>query len=94
MTVGKPAFGQTYILICSVEGATGSPTFQWISPDSTTTTTDTLTIGIESLSDAGLYTCQSTLSGVVREATENVMLQGWHNPCNLRVFGKMMHSLL
>ncbi len=89
---GTPALGETYTLVCSVEGVAGSPTIQWIGPDvsdvSMTIHTSTLTLSDLSLSNAGEYTCQSNFSGVVREATENVMLQGWPGAFGLIVLVK------
>jgi len=86
----------------------GSPTIQWFGPDgseittgvSTTTLTSTLTLSDLSLSDAGQYTCRSTLSGVVREAVEGVLVQSesingygfWHmeTPSNIYIQAKLI----
>ncbi len=77
--------------MCSV-GVNGLLTIQWIGPDvsdvSMTTHTSTLTLSDLSLSNAGQYTCQTTLSGVVRQATENVRLQGWPGAYGLIVIVK------
>ncbi len=58
----------------------GFPTIQWFGPDgttgvSTTPYTSTLMLTDLALHDAGQYTCLSTLTGVERDAVENVMLQ-------------------
>ncbi len=82
--IGTLAFGGTYSLTCTVEGVSGSPTTQWFGPggsvittgvSSPTPLTSTLTFMDLALSDAGEYTCRSTISGVVREVVEIVMLQ-------------------
>ncbi len=89
---GTPAFGETYTLVCSVGGVIGSLTIQWIGPDisdvSMTTHTSTLTLSDLSLSNAGEYICWSTLLGVVRQATEHVMPQGWPGAFGLIVLVK------
>ncbi len=82
-TRGIAATSETYSLMCTVEGVSGSPTIQWIGPDgglittsvSMDTTMSNLTLSDLSLSDAGEYTCRSTLSGVVREAGEELLVQ-------------------
>ncbi len=81
--IGTPEIGDTYSLTCTVEGVSGSRTIQWFGPGgseittgvSTTTLTSTLTFTDLALSDAGEYTCRSTISGVVREVMETVTLQ-------------------
>ncbi len=81
--IGTPALGGTYSLTCTVQGVSGSPTIQWFGPGgseittgvSTTTLASTLTFTDLALSDAGEYTCRSTISGVVREVVETVMPQ-------------------
>ncbi len=81
--IGTPALGGTYSLTCTVEGVSGSPAIQWFGPGgseiatgvSTTTLTSTITFTDLALSDAGEYTCRSTITGVEREVVENVMLQ-------------------
>ncbi len=78
---GNPALGGTYTLLCAVEGVTGSPTFHWFGPREITTfeparnLTSILTLSNLTLSDAGEYTCRSTLSGVERVAVVVLMLQ-------------------
>ncbi len=86
--IGTPELGDTYSLTCTVEGVSGSPTIQWFGPSgseittgvsTSTLLTSTLTFTNLALSDAGEYTCRSTLSGVVREVVEIVMLQSRFN---------------
>ncbi len=81
---GSPALGETYSLTCAVEGVSGSPTIQWFGPGGSEVTTgistpssltSTLTFTDLALSDAGEYTCRSTISGVERGVEETVMLQ-------------------
>ena len=72
-----------YSLICIVEGVTGSPNIQWFGPDDSqitsgvlmATLTSTLTFSGLTISDAGEYTCQSILNGVVREAMRDVKVE-------------------
>ncbi len=82
--IGSPALGETYTLTCTVEGVSGSPTIQWFGPGGSEITTSvstpssltsTLTFTDLALSDAGEYTCRSTISEVVREVVESVTLQ-------------------
>ncbi len=80
---GIAATSETYFLTCTVKGVSSSPTIQWFGPDgdqittsvSMETTMSNLTLFDLSLSDAGKYICQSTLSGVVREASKNVLVR-------------------
>ncbi len=83
-TMGVPATSETYSLTCTIEGVSGSPTIQWFGPGGSEISagvstpaplTSTLTFTDLSLSDAGEYTCRSTLAGVVREALEVVLVQ-------------------
>ncbi len=78
--IGTPELGDTYSLTCTVEGVSGSPTIQWFGPGGSeittgVSTTTSLTFTDLALSDAGEYTCRSTISGVIREVVEIVMLQ-------------------
>ncbi len=90
--MGVPATTETYSLTCTVEGVSGSPTIQWFGPGGSeistgvsfpTSLTSTLNFMDLSLSDAGEYTCRSTLTGVVREAVERIFVQS--EPKSLKI---------
>ena len=82
-TRGTPAVGETYTLICSVEDVPSSPNIQWFGPNnnlitsgtSMTTLTSTLTLSGLTISDAGEYTCQLILNGVVHKAVKDVLVE-------------------
>ncbi len=91
-TMGVSATTETYSLTCTVEGVSGSPTIQWFGPGGSeistgistpTSLNSTLTFMDLSLSDAGKYTCRSTLTGVVREAMEIIFVQS--EPKSLKI---------
>ena len=71
--VGTPTAGETFSLNCSVSGTTDPATYQWINSNGTQlSNVDQLVFSRLLASDAGLYTCQATVGGVMVEGTATV----------------------
>ena len=87
---GNPTLGQQYTLTCnvSVTSGSGTPTVQWMRPDSSTpianggdftvssTSPYTLTINPLRQSHAGQYTCRATVGNDTGTASVIVDIQG------------------
>ena len=93
---GSPTLGQSYTLTCNVNvasGVTGTPTVQWVGPDSSTpistggdftvsntsTTSYILTINPLHQSHAGQYICQATVGGDTGTGSTIVNIPGKYN---------------
>ena len=80
--VDTPTAGQTFSLNCTVTGITNPAIYQWFDNNGTQlATVSELQFSPLRVSDAGLYTCQATVGGVMLEnsATVNVNRKYWYN---------------
>ena len=76
--VDTPTAGETYSLDCSVSGTTDPVTYQWFEGPASSGTQLSSVSQLEfsplRASDAGLYTCQATVGGVMVEGTTTVTI--------------------
>ena len=74
--VGTLTAGETFSLNCSVSGTTDPATYQWFEGPASNGTQLTNVSQLEfsplRASDAGLYTCQTTVGGMVVEGSTTV----------------------
>ena len=79
-SVATPALGQSYSLTCEVAGASGPRpvgAYQWRRNDTVLSETGpTLSFSSLRLSDAGQYTCQVTVDGMMLSRTKDIRLTG------------------
>ena len=80
-TAGTPTAGETYSLDCSVSGTSDpAATYQWFDGNGTQLVNGSqLQFSPLRASDAGTYTCQATLEGVVVEGNATVNLNCKHH---------------
>ena len=83
---GTNIAGETYSLVCSVTvtGSTLQPTITWSGPMNSqvpsemvtiTGSMSTLTFDPLSASHAGTYTCRAVVGGILRTATEDILVR-------------------
>ena len=74
--MATPALGQSYSLTCEVSGASGPVSaYQWRKDGAVLSETgQTLSFSSLTLSDAGQYTCQVSVDGVMVSRTEDISL--------------------
>ena len=75
-SVATPALGQSYSLTCEVSGASGPVSaYQWRRDDTVLSETGPiLSFSPLTLSDAGQYTCQVTVDGMMLSRTKDIRL--------------------
>jgi hypothetical protein len=77
-SVATPALGQSYSLTCEVVGASGpiAPSaYQWRKDGTVVSTGSTLSFSTPlSLSDAGQYTCQVSVDGMMLSHAQDIRL--------------------
>ena len=74
-SVATPALGQSYSLTCEVTRTNDTVSaYRWRKDDSEVSTGPTLSFSSLSLSDAGQYTCQVSVDGVMLSRTEDIRL--------------------
>ena len=76
ISVATPALRQSYSLTCVVAGASGPVSaYQWRKDGTVLSETgQTLSFSSLSLSDAGQYTCQVSVDGMMHSRTEDIRL--------------------
>ena len=74
--MATPIPGQSYSLSCEVSGASAPVSaYQWRRDDTVLSETgQTLSFSSLSLSDAGQYTCQVSVDGMILSHTEDIRL--------------------
>ena len=76
--VDTPTAGETFSLNCSLSGTTDPVTYQWfegpVSSGTQLSSVSQLEFSPLRASDAGLYTCQATVGGVMVEGTTTVTI--------------------
>ena len=75
-SVATPTLGQSYSLTCDVTGASGLVSaYQWRRDDTVLSETGSiLSFSPLGLSDAGQYTCQVTVDGMMFSHTKDIRL--------------------